>query len=570
MKSKLPKNTILLLPILPLFLLSWILTGCEKKSSDQVLARVDDYRITSNQLRPRLQNFLLTTGMQDNVRLRSQILNNMINEYVLARYADSLGIDQTPRYRKNLDYRKKQIVLEEFWNEQIGDRISLTEPEIKEEFFKFNQKVRARHLFAPTKKEADSLYALLKAGATFEQLAPQVFHDPYLSTHGGDLGYFGIGDMDPAFEEVAFSLPVGEISRPVQTAFGYSIIKVEDRKQIPLLRETDYALKKKKVRRYLKWKKIQLLERQYLTKILRESAVEFSPEGVQYLYHLVQRALPEGSGEKGIFTPPAELASDSLELPCVSSKEFHWSVAQALEQIGQLKVKQLRYVTSPAALEQVLKGLAAREMLYRKALREGIDKRRSVRNKIKKAAEFEKVRLVRQSFYDTLTVSEQEIREEFEKHRNQYFFPEEAKVQEILVTDSARAWQIRRLLDRGADFTDLVMQYSERPNARKTRGILGWAPRGMFGALQKQVFALREGEIAGPIALNNFYVIIKLLGKKSRRLKTLEEAREEIASNLKLIKRKKMFKQFINQLRARHQIEIERTALTDFALVQNL
>ncbi len=76
------------------------------------------------------------------------------------------------------------------------------------------------------RKKAEDLVARLKAGESFESLAKENSDDPGSAEMGGDLGYFGRGLMEPDFEEVAFSLKLGEVSEPVLTPFGYHIIKV--------------------------------------------------------------------------------------------------------------------------------------------------------------------------------------------------------------------------------------------------------------------------------------------------------------------------------------------------------
>ncbi len=94
------------------------------------------------------------------------------------------------------------------------------------------EKLAVRHLYAKTKKEADRLYELLQKGASFNELAKQIFTDTALQNSGGYLGYITWGDTDPAFEDAAYSLKVGEISKPVKTAQGYSIIKLDNKIEI--------------------------------------------------------------------------------------------------------------------------------------------------------------------------------------------------------------------------------------------------------------------------------------------------------------------------------------------------
>lgn len=77
---------------------------------------------------------------------------------------------------------------------------------------------------AACKAQMDSIYALLQAGADFEELAKKESQDGS-ANRGGDLGWFGRGRMVPQFEKVAFELADGAISEPFATQYGYHIIK---------------------------------------------------------------------------------------------------------------------------------------------------------------------------------------------------------------------------------------------------------------------------------------------------------------------------------------------------------
>ena len=81
------------------------------------------------------------------------------------------------------------------------------------------------------KAKVDSIYEQLMAGADFAQLAADNSDDSSNAQKGGELGWFGKGRMVQEFEEVAFNTPVGSISRPVESRFGWHIIKVTDQKE---------------------------------------------------------------------------------------------------------------------------------------------------------------------------------------------------------------------------------------------------------------------------------------------------------------------------------------------------
>jgi peptidyl-prolyl cis-trans isomerase D len=108
------------------------------------------------------------------------------------------------------------------------------------------EQVWARHILVETEVEARAAYNLLKQGADFAQLARTSSKDTGSGANGGDLGWFGKGAMVPPFEEAAFSQEIGEIGEPVKSDFGYHIIQVLGRQELPL-NATQYEQKKQTV-----------------------------------------------------------------------------------------------------------------------------------------------------------------------------------------------------------------------------------------------------------------------------------------------------------------------------------
>ncbi len=102
------------------------------------------------------------------------------------------------------------------------------------------EQIRARHILIPLARDASEdevrqaeasvadVQKRLAAGEDFAALAEQFSKDPGSASRGGDLGWFGRGMMVPEFEQAAFALKPGEISKPVRSAFGYHLIRLEE------------------------------------------------------------------------------------------------------------------------------------------------------------------------------------------------------------------------------------------------------------------------------------------------------------------------------------------------------
>ncbi len=86
------------------------------------------------------------------------------------------------------------------------------------------EKISAQHILVNSKPEIEELKKRLDSGFCFEHIAKQFSKCPS-GKNGGNLGEFRHGQMVPEFEKAAFALEVGEISEPVQTQFGFHIIR---------------------------------------------------------------------------------------------------------------------------------------------------------------------------------------------------------------------------------------------------------------------------------------------------------------------------------------------------------
>jgi peptidyl-prolyl cis-trans isomerase C len=89
--------------------------------------------------------------------------------------------------------------------------------------------VRASHLLVDTEEEVLKLRDEILAGKPFADVAREVSKCPS-KAQGGDLGYFGRGRMVPEFDQAAFTLPVGELSEPIKTQFGWHLLIVTEQR----------------------------------------------------------------------------------------------------------------------------------------------------------------------------------------------------------------------------------------------------------------------------------------------------------------------------------------------------
>jgi peptidyl-prolyl cis-trans isomerase C len=167
---------------------------------------------------------------------KMELLHELITREVVHQEALRSGLnkdsDVKARIKAKMEEVKRDVLVTSMYEKIVSDKMS--DAQVKKYYMdhkKGFESVRASHILVDGEDEAMNLYNQLNKGADFAEMARKHSKDPSAKENGGDLGYFTRGQMVKPFEEKAFSLKVNKISKPVQSDFGYHLIKVVDIKQ---------------------------------------------------------------------------------------------------------------------------------------------------------------------------------------------------------------------------------------------------------------------------------------------------------------------------------------------------
>ena len=166
---------------------------------------------------------------------RRVLLEYLIENHLFAEAAEGRNLGSGPVFDQHMQYWRRRALRDTFFESNVKSTVE--DREVRKYYdgqvsgSANGEEVRARHILVDSEIQAKEIYEKIAYGATFEQMARQFSKDPGSKDVGGDLGYFGRGQMVPPFEEAAFGLPVGDVSDPVKSQFGWHLIKVVDKRK---------------------------------------------------------------------------------------------------------------------------------------------------------------------------------------------------------------------------------------------------------------------------------------------------------------------------------------------------
>jgi len=523
------------------------------------LAIVGSKKIYSQDFITRYSDYLFSTGIKDNLAVRQAILEGMINELLLSDYDDNSSIYSNEEFIKEINWATKQSPLAYLKDQEIYAKINVTDEELRTSFVRVNEQLSASHLYAQTLEEAEYLYSLIQMGVDWDNLAAQVFSDSVLRNNGGYLGSFTWGDMDPSFEEAAYSLKVGEISKPIQTKTGYSIIRLENRVSNPLLTENEFQNKKSQIERVLKLKKKFEYEKKYIDSIFVESIYIVNKESVDNIIEYLQLS----DIEKNEFS--VKISDKTI---VVKYDDMNFTEQFIVDQLNVIPEYHRTRINSSEVLKVVIKGIVMQQLLYREVIEKGYDKVPAVvemTNKVKKQV-FLKYKM--QEVLSQAQVADSSLKIFYNKNPKSFKYPNEISIQEILVENKFKADSIYKLFLNGEDFGKLAKTFSLRKASANNDGVIDYSDISKFGSIKKQLWQTDIGNIVGPIEVYGYYGIFKVLGKRDGKQKHFSDVKEDVESLYKFENKKLIIENYLEKIKQKVDISVNGKVLSSINFLE--
>ena len=541
--------------------------GCTPDAPDAIrgvpLAHVNGEPLMSETFRDEYVGYLLKTGLQDKSEYRQQVLNAQVASMLLVQEAKDQGIESDKSYSEAASRIKKKLLVDIYVRKALFDTIQVSEDELKDMFVKANTTLKARHLYAPDEIQATALYNRIVAGETFEALAREVFADTTLANNGGYIGEFSVDDMDRAFEEVAFGLEIGEVSKPVRTAQGYSIIRVEDRFVKPLLTEYEYAERRDRMYQFVSYRKKSAARASHISGLLDDLAPRYNPPVFDRLYGFVTGEFTMESEDVDQAWFDETLVSFASEAGPVA-----WTVADFQHVASETSDKQRSRVRTQRDLEEFISALIAREEMALRAAGVGYDRDPEFDYEYQKALDNWIWSTATQAIVSNAQPPADSLDRYYQAHREDFVPAPLIEVSEILLDEKEKAHALMEVLDRPSFATE-ARKHSIRPGADATGGYLGYVRQSQLGVLWGRVANAKSGEILGPIEVDGHYVILMIGERKEAKDPAAALDTAEILKHFRAKNSKRLIQDHVSQLISTSAIAVNDSLLMALPLKQS-
>jgi parvulin-like peptidyl-prolyl isomerase len=349
-----------------------------------VVAKVNGQKITREEFNNMLTNYLrqqeqngVNVSADQRLKLENDVLDSLIEYNLIVQEAKRQHF-KVSRAELDKQYNKivKQFPDKDAFRQQLK-QMGLSERKFRalleedQVYTKFGEKVRkvkvsakdiadaytqvrARHILikAEAGKEkaaeadAKAVLAKVKAGEDFAALAKKYSQDPGTKDKGGDLGFFGQGQMVPEFEKAAFALKKNEVSNLVKSDYGYHIIQVVDRKEA---KGKDFAKQKADLEKQVKEKKGQEAYQQLVSDLKAKAKLEIKDQSIE-AYRLWQSGKLKEAIAKYQETIKEYAASSQLPYLHYGLAQVYKQNKQPAKELEHLK-EAVKYNAGDASLE---------------------------------------------------------------------------------------------------------------------------------------------------------------------------------------------------------------------------
>ncbi len=525
-------------------------SGCGKKA-DLVVANVGEKKITVGDLYQAGQK-IAPEGegeISDTQKLR-KCLDLLINKELIVLEGKNRELYKDKKVFEALKEKKRGLMLRKLYEVEVENKTKVSDEQAREYFDqnRLNEKVRIGQLVVKTESAARQILTELEQGKNFAELARQKSTDKRSAQKGGDAGWFVRGGLIPEIEEIVFSMKVGQLSHPVKTRSGYSILKLADKKEVKFKQLKD------EIKESLFPEAAIQKRREHSNSVRVENHLQYEAQGLIVFLNEQQelgQELPELSAEVG---KTVLYRFDGGEMTLTDFVEDLKRLCRSCKYPAIGDSAAWKPIADRVVLEFVLLPRIARQL--------GIDGDKKIIAELERSKEaFVAERLREIEVLEQVYITEAQTREYFHTHRDDYIAPARTEVVDILLKAKKQAETTLQRLKQGADMEELA----EKHSTLKRPGEFRWKfpmvndkrSESIFGKrFVKAVFEAKLGEITGPIEVRNGYAVFKVLKREPPRRRSFGEVKNAVTTLLRQREEERLFNELMKNLREKYDPQI--------------
>jgi len=539
------------LRLLLFYIIVIIACSSDKLGRSQV-AQIGDFSLDKSEYEYSFVNFYNRTGraISINEQVKTQVLNSEINKLAIVQHAHDSGIASSDYAQQEKERIRQKAVIDAVIMSKNKDELLVSEDEVRQLFYNFNTYIRASHLYAPSLEEARELKKQLEDGASFSDLAKNLFDNPYLANNAGDVGFFTIDEMDISFEQTAYSLKKGEVSKPVRTAQGYSIIKVTDKTIKPLITETEFLSQKNRFESFAVERKRKLFNRNYLATFISELQIDETYLSSMSEAFLSNKALFNSNSDEWNISFPKKnelkYAGESIDPKYF---ETAYVATTAIEK---------RAINSASQFKDFVKGIAFRAFHLQEEKNLSKDQNNYVDASVEATWKAFLQKEVRDQVLYELEIPQDSLETFFNNDSTLFYSSVQLDLKRIVTSTKEEAEKAKLLLSKNEAFENVLKRYSALNEDLMTGGSLGWKRIEEFGTLGSKINKIAVGELVGPLEYQSGrWLVFKCVGRKEAKPRSFEQARDDVEGTLLTIWQKKAMDQLITQTKSKYPIRVD-------------
>lgn len=533
--------------------------SCSKSKDDIVVADVNGTKITLARFEQSYKNvepkFLPPVGGFEG---HKQFLETMINKEVMAQKADELGYDKDPYVVQGIEVFKKMGLQAAYLKFRVADKVKITEDDIRDYYDKDGITLTVKQILVDTIEEAEEVYQLLLDGNDFETICKRYSKSPDASI-GGKVMTAAFGGFAPDFQDELFDLPVGGICSPIETPYGFFVIKVLKKEKKANARPFEQV--HEKYERIARGYQEMMLSNDLSESIRQAANWEWHYDGIRTAFEALppDRPLtnpPPRSSEK---YPLLHFTEEELAKPILSYNDKVLTVADFSDLYDKSSFfERPRRSYRWGGIKRTLTEHAMNELIAHEMERSGIENMPEVKQMLDNKRE----ELMVSKMYDdlirkTVNVTNDEMVEYYNAHKDNFKVPEKRSFGIILTGDREDCLEAYQKLQDGEPFGTVVQAFSIDEETKKNEGRSSLFVKGEQPEFDEVGFGLEKvGDVSEPFQTSKGWAILKLVELQRAKTLPFEQSQAAIKGAIESQRTDQLLKEKLDEWKSKMNITV--------------